>query len=292
MAVQADSFVLPVDKPVGPTSHDIVAIARRALGTRRIGHTGTLDPFASGLLLLCINNATRLAEYLTDLPKRYRALARFDGATTTDDCTGDFISTSDSWRALDERALRDAFERQGGVISQRPSSYSAKKIAGERAYAIARRGEQVDLSPIEVTIYDIRILAMDLPEVAFEVDCSSGTYVRAIARDVGAALGTGGHLKELRRLAIGKFDGSQAIAPEALTDVEQVTAARLSMVAAIAHLPRLDVAEADERALRFGQIVSAAAPPGIVAVTRATQLVAIAESDGERIKPKKVFPIE
>ncbi|MGQ0562980.1 MAG: tRNA pseudouridine(55) synthase TruB [Gemmatimonadota bacterium] len=281
------SFVLPVDKPVGPTSHDIVALARRALGTRRIGHTGTLDPFASGLLLLCVNHATRLAEYLTDLPKRYRAVACFDGATTTDDCTGDFITTSDEWGSFEEAAMRAAFERQRGTILQRPSSYSAKKIAGERAYEIARRGEAVALSPSEVTVYDIRVLAIRLPEVAFDVECSSGTYVRAIARDVGAALGTGGYLKELRRTAIGSFDVARAVAPDALAAERGV-----SMLDAVAHLERASITAVEARELRFGRAIAHGAPAGTVAVEQAGELIAIGESDGARIKPKKVFPVD
>lgn len=281
------SYVLPVDKPVGPTSHDIVAIARRALATRRIGHTGTLDPFASGLLLLCVNQATRIAEYLTQARKSYRALACFDGMTSTDDATGDFLTLSEAWRGLDESAVRSAFETQRGAIQQRPSMYSAKKVAGERAYELARRGEAVDLSPVEVTIYDIRIIEVRLPEVAFEVDCSSGTYIRAIARDVGARLGTGGYLKQLRRTAIGGFDVSQAVPPDLLTD-----GPRIPVIDALADMPHVEVTEEQERALRFGQSIEAVAPAGTVALVSGAELIAIATADGERIKPRKVFPRE
>lgn len=287
------SYVLPVDKPAGPTSHDIVAKARRALGTKRIGHTGTLDPFASGLLLLCVNNATRIAEYLTDLGKTYRAVARFDGATTTDDCTGDFITTSDEWNAVSDDAVRAAFERQRGTILQMPSRFSAKKIAGERAYALARRGEEVELKASEVTIYDIRIVETRMPEVTFEVDCSSGTYVRAIARDVGALLGTGGYLKELRRTAIGTFDVARAVALEELGDAGKVAASAVGVLEAVPQLARISITDEQEKALRFGQAISAgAAPAGTVVVERGGVLVAIAVSDGERLKPKKVFASE
>jgi tRNA pseudouridine55 synthase len=281
------SFVLPVDKPVGPTSHDIVALARRALGTRRIGHTGTLDPFASGLLLLCVNNATRLAEYFGDLPKRYLATARFDGATTTDDCTGDFITTSTDWPALDDDRVRAAFDTQRGTIKQLPSKFSAKKIAGERAYDLARRGDAVDLSPVEVTIYDIRVLAINLPEVTFEVDCSSGTYVRAIARDVGNALGTGGHLTTLRRTAIGTFRVDDAVPADAITPAHGIP-----MLTAISHLPILHVDDDELKALRFGQALTRAVEPGTVAIEQGGELIGIAVSDGERVRPKKVFAID
>ena len=286
------SFVLPVDKPAGPTSHDIVAKARRALGTKRIGHTGTLDPFASGLLLLCVNNATRIAEYLTGLGKTYFAVARFDGATTTDDCTGDFITTSDDWQRIDEAAVRAAFEAQRGTILQMPSKFSAKKVAGERAYDIARRGEAVELSPSEVTIYDIRILDIRLPEVTFEVDCSSGTYIRAIARDVGAVIGTGGYLKELRRTRIGRFDVAHAVAVDEMTNEDAVRTNSIGVLDAIADMPRVSIGEEQERALRFGKSIVAAAPAGVVAVARGGELIAIASSDGERIRPRKVFASE
>ena len=282
------SYVLPVDKPAGPTSHDIVARARRVLGTKRVGHTGTLDPFASGLLLLCVNNATRIAEYLTDLGKTYRAVASFDGATTTDDCTGDFISTSQDWQSIPESAVIDAFEKQRGTILQMPSKFSAKKIGGERAYDIARRGGEVDLSPVEVTVYDIRVTDMRMPLVTFEVDCSSGTYVRAIARDVGEALGTGGHLKELRRIAIGSFDVSSAVDIETATD-RDVDERAVPVLDAIPHMQQLAITEEQERAIRFGQQVLMNAPAGTVVLEREGELVAIAVSDGERLKPKKVF---
>ena len=286
------SYVLPVDKPAGPTSHDIVASARRALGTKRIGHTGTLDPFASGLLLLCVNNATRVAEYLTDLTKTYHAVARFDGATTTDDSTGDFITKSDEWQTTTAETVRAAFESQRGTIMQMPSKFSAKKIAGERAYDIARRGGVVELSPSEVTIYDIRILDIRLPEVTFEVDCSSGTYIRAIARDAGAAVGTGGYLEELRRTAIGRFNVADAVAVDEMTNEEAVRRHRVGVLDAIADMPRVSIGEEQERALRFGQSIAATAPAGQVAVARDGELIAIASSDGERIKPKKVFASE
>jgi len=284
------SFVLPIDKPAGPTSHDVVAIARRALGTKRIGHTGTLDPFASGLLLLCIESATRLAEYFGGLPKKYRATARFDGTTSTDDGTGDFCATSEAWRLLDEGAVRAAFAHQRGTILQTPSSFSAKKVAGQRAYELARRGEVVQLAPVAVTVFDLRITAVDLPRVDFETDCSSGTYIRAIARDVGAELGTGGYLTELRRTAIGQFEVARAVTIEALTDRRRVEQQSLSMLAAVAHLPTIEVNEDEVTALRFGRVLARAAPVGTIAVARKLELIAVALSDGEHIKPKKVFP--
>src|SRR3954470_7378446 len=191
----APNGVLPVDKAVGPTSHDAVAAVRRALKTREVGHTGTLDPFASGLLLVCVGRATRLAEYLTGLPKTYVATMRLGEATDTDDLTGEVIHSSDAWRSLSKDAIADALRAQVGTIQQLPPSYSAKKVAGERLYAAARRGETVERKPVAVTIHSIRVLGIDLPDVEFEVECGAGTYIRAIARDTGAALGVGGHLR-------------------------------------------------------------------------------------------------
>lgn len=284
------SFILPVDKPVGPTSHDIVSTARRALGERRIGHTGTLDPFASGLLLLCVGQATRLAEYLLHLPKTYRATARFDAATTTDDITGERIEAWESARAIAPASVRAALERQRGTIMQRPSSFSAKKISGERAYARARRGEAVDLALSNVTIYDMRVISMDLPDVEFEVRCSSGTYVRAIARDVGAELGTGGYLTQLRRTAIGPYDVDNAVPAGDLGDAGRVQAARIAPLQALPHMEHVTLTELEEAAIRFGQSVNRAAPAGTLVLVSGNEMIGIATSDGICIKPGKVFP--
>src|SRR5690606_5028509 len=172
--------VLPVDKPAGPTSHDVVAQARRALGERRIGHTGTLDPFASGLLLLCVGRATRIAEYLTDMPKAYRATMRLGAATDTDDATGSVVAESDAWRTLDDATIRAAFAAEAGRRPQRPPAYSAKKIAGERAHRLARRGEIVELPDVDIEVHAIEVIAIALPEITFHVRCSSGTYIRSI----------------------------------------------------------------------------------------------------------------
>src|SRR4051794_6711406 len=216
----APNGVLPVDKPVGPTSHDAVAAVRRALRTREVGHTGTLDPFASGLLLVCVGRATRLAEYLTGLPKTYVATMRLGEVTDTDDLTGEVIHSSDAWRSLSHDAIEDALRAQVGTIQQLPPSYSAKKVGGERMYAAARRGETVERKPVAVTIHAIRVLGIDLPDVEFEVECGAGTYIRAIARDAGAALGVGGHLRALRRTRIGPHAVDRAVPLDALGDAD------------------------------------------------------------------------
>jgi tRNA pseudouridine55 synthase len=285
--------VLPVDKPEGPTSHDVVAQARRGLGTRRVGHTGTLDPFASGLLLICVGGATRLSEYLTALRKRYVATMRLGVATDTDDLTGTPIFESDAWRSLDEEAVRAALEAQVGDRLQLPPRYSAKKVAGERLYASARRGEEVERTPTPVTIHSIRVLRIELPEVEFEVECGSGTYIRAIARDAGESLGVGGSLTRLRRTSVGDFDLGQAVALDQLSDASAVDAAILSPARAVAHLAHIEADEAGVRALGYGQGIPATGdlPVGvpIAILSGPDQLVAIGERVGDRIQPRKVL---
>jgi tRNA pseudouridine55 synthase len=249
--------VLPVDKPAGPTSHDVVDAARRALGERRIGHTGTLDPFASGLLLLCVGPATRLAEYITGLPKSYRATARLGETTATADPEGEVTRTSDAWRALSEAVVRRAFEGHVGVREQRPPAFSAKKVGGERLYEKARRGEQVRAEPVPVCIHRLAVEEVDLPEVTFSLTCSSGTYVRAVARDVGDDLGVGGHLSALRRTAIGPHRVDEALALDDLEDPGRVTDALLSPLAALAHLRRIALDEAALGEVGHGRPVAA-----------------------------------
>lgn len=287
------SGVIPIDKPEGPTSHDVVARTRRALGTRRVGHTGTLDPFASGLLLVCVGNATRLAEYLTALRKRYVATLRLGVATDTDDHTGEPISESEAWRELPDAEIRAALAQQVGERLQLPPRYSAKKVAGERMYAAARRGEEVERAAVPVTIHSIRVLRVDLPEVEFEVDCGSGTYIRAIARDAGEALGVGAHLTRLRRTRVGDFSVEDALPLDALGEAAAVDAAILSPARAVGHLASVEVDEAGVRAIGYGQGVPAPpdAPTGVpvALLSGPDRLVAIGERVGGRIQPRKVL---
>lgn len=284
--------VVRVDKPEGPTSHDVVASARRAFDTRRIGHTGTLDPFASGLLLLCVGRSTRLAEYLTGLPKAYTAVLRLGIVTDTDDRMGRTVRESDAWRSLDRARLEDAFATQRGRIRQRPPAFSAKRVRGERMYARARRGELVELQPVEVTVHRLEIRGIDLPDVTFEIECSSGTYVRAVARDVGEACGSGAHLIRLRRIRIGPHDVSDAVEADRLDDPAAVLRASLSPLAALRHLPRIDVDDDAARVLGHGRSVPAVADDpeeGAVAVAYRDRLLAVAEVRDGRVRPRKVF---
>lgn len=285
--------VLPIDKPEGPTSHDIVARARRALRIRRIGHTGTLDPFASGLLLLCLGPATRLAEYLTALPKSYHAVLRLGATTDTDDRAGTVLSESPGWRELTREDLRAALARQTGPIDQVPPAYSAKRVDGERMYDVARRGGVVELPPVRVTVYAAELMAYDPPDAEFTVDCSSGTYIRAIARDVGADLRVGAHLRSLRRTRVGDLPLSDAIPLEALDDPEAVRSAMVPPERAVPHLPAMRVDDRGVAAMRYGQAIAAPpdAPAGepLAVFGPDGALVAIAERTASAVRPRKVF---
>ncbi len=282
--------VLPVDKPAGPSSHDMVGAARRALGLRRIGHTGTLDPFATGLLLLCLGPATRLAEYLTGMDKEYEATARLGVTTDTLDLTGEVTSELAEPLALDPAGVREAFEGQVGRRLQTPPVYSAKKIEGRRAYELARAGAAVVPDPVEVVIHELAVTAVDGADVRFRMRCSSGTYVRAVARDAGEALGVGAHLTALRRTSVGPFSVEGALAPAALEDRAAVESALISPLEAVAHLPVRELTEEERRRIGHGQRLAAeGAEVGLLALVAGDELVAVAESDGGTVRPRKVF---
>ncbi len=284
--------VLPVDKPVGPTSHDIVAIARRALGTRRIGHTGTLDPFASGLLLLCLGPATRLAEYLTGQPKGYRATMRLGVVTDTDDPQGAVLRTSEDWRSVSRADMIRAIARMEGVQTQTPPRYSAKKVAGERMYEAARAGREVSPKPVTVEISRIEMTRFDPPEVDFEVDCSSGTYIRSIARDLGEVLGVGAHLTALRRTRIGDRTVDGALGVDDLGDASVVSEALISPAEAVADFPRVVLTEPEMRIVAHGGGIAreGEALAGPIAMLAADgSLVAIGAAGEGTVRPTKVF---
>jgi tRNA pseudouridine55 synthase len=284
-------FVLRVDKPVGPTSHDVVAMARRAFHTHRVGHSGTLDPFASGLLLLCVNRATRLAEFLTGLDKTYLATARLDGFTPTDDVTGSISQPNDRWRELIRTQVELAMSALTGTIEQVPPPYSAKKVGGERGYRRARRGEVVELAPVSVRVQRFELLELSLPEVRFAIECSSGTYVRALARDLGRILGTGGYLTELRRTGIGPFDVEGAALARELDLTSVVETASLTPLAALSFLPKVHVDVESATRLQHGQILphAVASPRNVVVVCAEEELIALAREDGEWLRPFKVW---
>jgi len=206
-----------VDKPAGITSHDVVSRVRRLAGTRKVGHAGTLDPMATGVLLVGVNRATRLLGHLMLTEKAYDATIRLGVTTVTDDAEGEVLGEA-STDALAEQAVRAGLAAMIGDIEQRPSAVSAIKVEGRRAYDRVRAGEQIDLPARTVRIDAIDVTRLDLPEIDVRVRCSSGTYIRAIARDLGETLGVGGHLTALRRTAVGPFTTADARTLDALSD--------------------------------------------------------------------------
>ncbi|MCU1425786.1 MAG: tRNA pseudouridine(55) synthase TruB [Microbacteriaceae bacterium] len=207
------SGILLVDKPRGLTSHDVVSRTRKLAGTRKIGHAGTLDPMATGLLVLGMNSSTRLLTFLVGLDKEYFATIRLGQSSDTDDAEGTLGAATDV-SALTDDEIQAGVDPLTGVISQIPSSFSAIKVDGKRAYALARAGEEVELRAREVTVSAFEMLATrrvdDRVDVDVRVECSSGTYIRALARDLGAELGVGGHLTALRRTRVGGFSVTDA----------------------------------------------------------------------------------
>lgn len=252
--------LLLVDKPQGLTSHDVVARARRALGTRKVGHAGTLDPMATGLLTLGAGSATRLLTFLVGLDKTYETTMRLGVATTTDDAEGDVVAAASAAdiAAVTDEQLAAGIMALTGEIDQRPSSVSAIKVDGKRAYDRVRAGEQVELASRRVTVSAFEVLAVRRSETAIEVDaridCSSGTYIRALARDLGAALGIGGHLTALRRTRVGPFDVAAAVSLDALTEQGASILATPAEVASRL-FPVLDVDSAQARDLGHGKVL-------------------------------------
>ncbi|MBU6213506.1 MAG: tRNA pseudouridine(55) synthase TruB [Actinomycetales bacterium] len=267
----ADGVVV-IDKPLGMTSHDVVGRMRRVLGMRRVGHAGTLDPDASGVLVIGFGRGTRLLTYLTGDDKDYQATIRLGMSTATDDAAGEIISRADrsTVTAVSDEAILGAVERLRGVISQRPSAVSAIKVDGVRAYARVRAGEDVVLPErtVEVSRFDVQSIRRDETAGSVEVDAtftvSSGTYIRALARDLGASLGIGGHLVCLRRTRSGRFAIGSAVAlPEPGDDVEV-----LDLATALRQtLPCVEVDAAAASDIAHGRIVPA--PAGDVAVPAA-----------------------
>ncbi len=203
---QAEGLLL-VDKPAGITSHDAVQIVRRAYDQSSVGHLGTLDPFATGLLVMLLGRATRLATFIDGEPKVYEAVIAFGSETNTDDLTGDVVRTE---AAPSESAVRDAIQNLTGEFEQIPPAFSAKQIDGKRAYVSARRGEAVELKPVKVSVFEWVVASLSSGELSARISCSGGTYIRSLARDLGRATGSAAHLKELRRIQSGQFDVANA----------------------------------------------------------------------------------
>lgn len=275
-----------IDKPQGPTSHDIVDRVRAVTGVRRVGHVGTLDPLATGLLVVLIGRTTRLAQFMSGLDKRYAGVIRLGEQTDTDDRLGRVVARSDGWRTLDDAAIGRAMGRLVGRYDQRPPAYSAKKVSGERAYRRARRGASVVLAPRPVIVHDFRFVSRTGPDVRFEAHVGSGSYVRALARDLGELLECGAHLRELRRYAVGPLTVQQAISPDALAP----RAVRvLPPLAAVAHLP-VHALDAETRAaIVHGRAIRVDTPfDGPVALVSDGALLGVAMPDGGTLRPRVV----
>lgn len=223
--------VLVADKPAGWTSHDVVAKVKRTLKARKVGHLGTLDPMATGVLPLVINGATRFARFMHGGTKVYRAALRLGAATDTYDSTGTVVATAPTG-GIGEAEVACAFESFRGSIKQLPPMYSSVKKGGVPLYKLARKGVVVEREPREVEIFDLRLLRVDLPEVEFTVECSRGTYVRSLCHDVGSALGCGAHMTSLRRIASGAFTEEEAVDPT--LDAEALAAKLIPLEEALA----------------------------------------------------------
>lgn len=277
--------MLLVAKSAGPTSHDVVDVVRRALGVRRVGHLGTLDPFADGLLVLVVGRATRLAPFAGGWRKEYRGTMRFGVTTSTDDATGSPLATGDEWRGLDRAAVDTALARYRGITWQRPPAHSAVKVAGERAYRRARRGETVELAPRQVEITELESVAWTPPDLGFRATVSGGTYLRSLARDVGETLGCGGHLVALTRTAVGPFRLEDAQPAERVRAADLLPATLL-----VQTLPTRELVAAERDAVVHGRTIAAEVGDGDgrVALLHGGGLVAVAEVEGGVLKPRVV----
>ncbi|PWJ25762.1 tRNA pseudouridine synthase B [Branchiibius hedensis] len=296
MPTRSDSpdGLLIVDKPADWTSHDVVARVRRLAGTRRVGHAGTLDPMATGVLVLGLNRATKLLTFLVGCDKTYEATIRLGESTITDDAEGSVIASADA-SALTDADISTAITGLTGDIQQVPSSVSAIKVDGQRAYARVRGGDEVKLAarPVRVSSFDVlaRRAAGNCVDLDVRVEVSSGTYVRALARDLGTALGVGGHLTALRRTTVGRFTLDLAtpladLDPDGLPVIPMAQAAR-------EQFPVRPLDEDEARRLRFGQKLSLAGPVGdpVAAIAPGEDLVAMLDQSGDVPRSHVVFPI-
>lgn len=293
------SGLVLIDKPQGFTSHDVVAKMRGIAGTRRVGHAGTLDPMATGLLILGVNAGTKLLTYLVGEDKTYEATIRLGASTITDDAEGEITSVAEPGivAAINETAILAAIESLRGEILQVPSSVSAIKVDGERAYAKVRAGDEVKLAarPVRVTKFEVTSAlrrvnteSANFIDLDVLVDCSSGTYIRALARDLGNALGVGGHLTSLRRTRIASYELSSAQQLEGLT---RETLRVQSMVDAVrGAFELLELTEQQQIDIRHGKrITASASSSNRIAATFQGELVGILEKAGQQLKSTVVF---
>lgn len=283
--------ILVVDKPVNVSSHDVVAHVRRAAHTRRVGHAGTLDPFATGLLVLAVGNATRLLPYLDGEPKVYEARFRFGTETDSDDTTGVPVRTAP---LPDLGALGAALQALTGTILQVPPAYSAKHVDGERAYMKARRGEAVELPPVQIVVHAWEVVAHTADTLDVRITCRGGTYVRALARDLGRVLGSAAHCETLRRTRSGRCHVSDAVPMDALVRgaIADGTVRLRSPLPALQEMVQVTLDAAAETNVRFGRSIAATVEGARAVLVDASQhVVGIADrtTDG-RWQPRLVLP--
>ncbi len=306
---QSHDAVLVIDKPAGLTSHDVVARVRKILKIRRVGHTGTLDPFATGALVICLNRATRLVQFLTGDDKEYLATMRLGFATDTGDFTGTPNTPVTDTGNITSDKVQEVFSHFRGHIKQVPPMYSAKKVGGVKLYEMARRGEQIDRAPIEVEIKELELFeqaadsAGDFAhsggqtapgEYSFRVVCSSGTYIRTLAEDVGRSLGVGAHLTRLRRTRVGNCSLDLAVTLESLADLARSGRVDVAMVpmAQVVAMPTFQVGEEDRKRVSNGRSIKTPETGrpqdrtngALVKICdKKNQLIAIAEYDSSKI---------
>ena len=281
MTTAGPEGLLLVDKPGGMTSHDVVDVVRRRLGTKKVGHAGTLDPMATGLLLVGVGRATRLLRFLSDLPKTYEGTMRLGVETTTLDAEGEIVCDAEVTAARSD--VEQAMRALEGESMQRPPAYSAVKVGGRKLYEAARAGEQLEAEPRPIRVDAFDLLGFDSPDVTFRVACSTGTYVRVLAADVGEALSCGAHLTALRRTAIGPFRASDASPPEGPGDP-------LPAEDAVRHLPRLDLEAEEAVAASHGRPLGPAGLAGPYGVfDPAGRLIGVYEDDGPKARPQVVL---
>jgi tRNA pseudouridine55 synthase len=290
--------VVNLDKPVGPTSHDMVGLLRRLTGTRRIGHAGTLDPLASGVLPILVGAATRFSEELTGGRKRYDAVIRLGQTSATDDGEGPITMVDAPLPARDD--VEEALERFVGTFEQRPPAFSARKLAGRVAHRAARSGEPIDLPARTVTVDAIEVLDVAAGDgwldVRIDLRCRPGTYVRSIARDLGERLGCGGHLHALRRTEAAGLRVDDAVSPEHLESLaaEGRLAEALEAVGELLPLPRLSLGT--DAAWRFvhgsAQAVSDGSPGRVKVFDEGGALLGVGSLSGSELRPEKVIPTD
>lgn len=290
----ASSGLVLVNKPTGMTSHDVVARARKLLGTKKIGHAGTLDPLATGLLVLGVESGTKLLTFLVGADKTYLATIRLGQSTISDDSQSEVISIADPQKlsALKTEEIREEISKLTGDILQRPSSVSAVKVGGKRAYDLVRSGEEVELKHRAVKIYSFEVLQESVTPEGFidlsvRVDCSSGTYIRALARDLGAALGVYGHITSLQRTRVGSFNLDSASDLENLSEADIIPLAK----AARDLMPARELLDTEVTDLVHGKQISRSSnEPGLLAgISSANKLIAVLEPTQTGLKSVVVF---